>query len=401
MYKKCLNLIALVLLSLTIIQCGGNTSKKPEKAEKHHSEGAHDHHKAENTVRLAKKQMAKVDILLGEMLSMDLAETFQTTGAVVIPAQHRASISSAKGGRLTDIRVKKGEMVKKGQVLGKIQDPYFVKLQQQYLEALANLKYRKAEYERKKALYEGEVGSEGNLQKAEAAYKSLQQKVNGYRSELKMLNLDPDGIKANEKIHQAIPLLSPFKGIVQQVKSHIGDYVKRDEAAFTVLERRHLRLKVMIHQKQINKVAEGQKVYAQRIDGEGAPVSGEIVGISHGLESNAQAVPAYVSLDTVPQDFKPGMVVDVQVSTATDQGLALPNGGVVRHKDHHYLFYTTNAGEDTVKFQRKTIETGPSNDQFTAITLRDALPANAQVVTHNAHYLLREMMEGTGGGHSH
>ncbi len=401
MYKKCLIFISLVSLSITNIQCGGNTSKKPEEAEKTHSEEAHDHHKEENTVRLSKKQMALVDIQVGEVLSMDLEETFQTTGSVVVPAQHVASISNVKGGRLSDIRVKKGEMVKKGQVLGKIQDPYFVKLQKQYLEALAKLKYRKAEYNRKKTLYEGEVGSEGSLQEAEAAYKSLQQKVNGYKSELKMLNLDPDDIAKSKKLQNAIPLLSPFKGVVQEVNRHIGDYVKRNEAAFKVLERRHLRLKVMIHQKQINKVVKGQKVYAQRIDGQGAPVSGEIVGISHGIESNAQAVPVYVSLDTVPDEFKPGMVLDVQVSTSTDQGLALPNGGVVRHEDHQYLFYTTNAKKDTVIFKRKTIGIGSSNGQFTAINMKEALPSSARFVTHNAHYLLREMMEGAGGGHSH
>lgn len=392
----------LLLGTFTMIgqSCDSN-SNHDEHAKEEHEDEDHHGHSEEEEVHLTKAQLKLANIELGKLKPMDLSKTIQTIGRVILPSQHRASVNAVKGGQVSDMFVKPGEKVEKGQVLARLRDPYFIKVQQQYLDARAQLKYLKARYERKKKLYEGEVGAKQELQKAQAAYKSKLSHLERHATELRMLNLDPEQMKDSGDIKETVPLLAPISGIIQKVKVRIGQYLEPRSTLFTLLEREHLRLKMMIYEKDIAKIAVGQRVYANRVDGQGAPVEGEIEGINHGMNDQQQAVEAYASFDTVPRSFKPGMSMEVQIVTNKQDGDALPNSGTVRHEQSQYIFYTTQPEKDTIHFKREKVKAGITEAQFTAISLSDQLPANASVVTHNAHYLLREMMESAGGGHSH
>lgn len=384
--------------------CSSGTSQEShDHADSHAHEEHHDEHGhgEEQGVHLTKTQMAQADIRLGQPKAMNLDKTVQTTGQIILPSQHRASVNAVKGGQVTSISVRPGERVQQGQILAQLRDPSFIDVQQQYLTAKTRLTFLKAQYNRKKTLYEGEVGAEQELQQARADYHAQQSRVANYAAQLRMLNLNPDDLGDSGQIRETVPLRAPIKGIVQKVKVRIGQYLEPRSTLFTILERQHLRVKMMIYEKDLAAIEVGQPVYARRVEPDQPPLKGEVVGINHGMSDQQQAVTAFASLDTIPASFKPGMYMQCQVVTDQQEGNALPNTGTVRHKQEQYIFYTTEAGRDTLHFNRMPVKAGPRQGEFTAISMSRSLPDNATVVTHNAHYLLRAMMEGAGGGHAH
>lgn len=397
--------IILVILAGALFQsCGSRSSGASSSQEEHKHEEEHDHgdaHGHEAGIELTRAQLDLANIQLGQLEPLELSSSVKATGRIVLPSQHRASVNAVKGGQVADILVKPGEQVKQGQQLASLRDPYFIEVQQKYLGARAQLQYQRARFNRKQALYNGEVGAKEALQQARAAYRSQQSVTERYATELRMLNLNPKQMKDSGDIRETVPLQAPISGIVQQVKVRIGQYLEPRSTLFTILEREHLRLKIMVYEKHIGKVAVGQRVFANRVDEKGEPVSGRITGINHGMNENQQGVEVYAAFDTVPNSFKPGMYMEAQLITNTKSGTALPNSGMVRHQQSQYIFYTTHAKADTLHFRRQPVRAGPTEGQFTTINPMHDLPEEASVVTHNAHYLLREMMEGAGGGHSH
>jgi cobalt-zinc-cadmium efflux system membrane fusion protein len=383
--------------------CSSTSQESHDHADDHANEEHHDEHghREENGVHLTKTQLAQADIQLGQVEAMNLDKTVQTTGQVILPSQHRASVNAVKGGQVTSISVRPGERVQQGQVLAQLRDPSFIDVQQQYLAAKTRLTFLRAQYNRKKTLYEGEVGAEQELQQVRADYYAQKSRVANYAAQLRMLNLNPDELTDSEKIRETVPLRAPIKGIVQKVKVRIGQYLEPRSTLFTILERQHLRIKMMIYEKDLPAVEVGQPVHARRVDPDQRPLKGEVVGINHGMSDQQRAVTAFAKLDTIPASFKPGMYMQCQVVTGQQEGKALPNSGTVRNKQEEYIFYTTEAERDTLHFNRMSVKAGPSQGEFTAISMSQSLPDNASVVTQNAHYLLREMMEGAGGGHSH
>lgn len=401
MFKRYFSILILSYFALIAYSCTTSTgeNKQSENAHAHEEEDHQDH--SEEEVELTQAQLNVAKIELGQLKPMNLSKTIQTTGRIILPSQHRASVNAVKGGQVTDIIVKPGEEVTKGQKLAKLRDPDFIKVQQRYLEARAQLQYLRAEYKRKEELYEGEVGAKKDLQQARAAYKTQQSHVERHATELRMLNLNPDRMKDSGDIRETVPLLAPINGIIQKVKVRIGQYLEPRSTLFTILEREHLRLQMMVYEKDIGQVAIGQAVYAHRVDDAGEPVKGRITGINHGMNEKQQGVEVFAKLETIPGTFKPGMTMEVQIVTDTQKGTALPNSGIARHEQSEYIFYSEHSSRDTMHFKRQMVRAGPTEGQFTAVHMKNMLPDGAKVVTHNAHYLLREMMEGGSGGHSH
>ncbi len=380
---------------------GGSPETEQTKEEEKHDH--QDHGERENKVELTRTQLAKGNIQMGPFSSMNLKNTVKATGRLELPPQNEAKVNAMMGGMVKAIQVLPGEFVEKGQILAYLEDPAFAKLQENYLKAVSELEFVKAEYKRKKDLYDDDVGSEREFQKVQSNYRSLKAKVQSLASQLRSINIDPKNLSA-DKVQEQVAVKAPIKGYVRNIPIKMGQYVESQSTLFELVDNHHIHIDLMVYEENITKVKKGQRVlFTLANEQSDEPMVAEIFATGKALENDRKAVRMHAELKKDYDQLLPGMYVDARVIIDTASGKALPESGVVMDKDHHYIFYSTaDKKTELLTFKRLEVNKGPTDGGYTQVKLDDSqLPENARLVTQNAHYLLREMQSGSGGGHSH
>ena len=108
------------------------------------------------------------------------------------------------------IAVVEGQSVRKGQVLAKLENPDFIKLQQEYLALKNGFSYTQAEYRRQQELKAAEAGTGKVYQQAEAAYNADRSKLQGMAKQLEQLGISP-GTVSRGTISREVLLHAPHQ----------------------------------------------------------------------------------------------------------------------------------------------------------------------------------------------
>lgn len=114
----------------------------------------------EDVYTLTTSQFKSSGMALGTFDSSSFHQIIKAIGKFDVPPENNAAVSSYFPGTIKDIRLLPGEQVRKGQKLFTLENPDFVQIQQDYLEAMGQLTYLKSDYERQKNLVQDKVTSQ-------------------------------------------------------------------------------------------------------------------------------------------------------------------------------------------------------------------------------------------------
>lgn len=251
--------IGLLAMLLALTACGdsnketaGNKNANLEM-EKEHSEG-----EAEE-VMLTAKQFDALQMEIDTLQMRNMSGYVQANGQLEVPPQNEATITTVVGANVVSIEVIEGDKVNKGQTVAYLSHPNIIEKQTDYLNAFSNSQFLKKEYERQKTLYDAGVGSGANFQKAEAEYQASRSMVKGLEAQLQQLSISAPGVR-NGTIYQRVSLRSPIEGFVQKVEIKTGQYVEPQTDLMEIVDTHHVHADLMVFEKDVHKVKEGQKV---------------------------------------------------------------------------------------------------------------------------------------------
>ena len=102
----------------------------------------------ENIVEMRDDQIKLADIQMGNIEYRSISGTLKVSGLIGVAPQNLATVCMPMGGFVKSTKLMQGNNVKKGQILAILENPEFVDLQRDYLEAKSKLKFAKAEFDR-------------------------------------------------------------------------------------------------------------------------------------------------------------------------------------------------------------------------------------------------------------
>ena len=153
-----------IILVLTLMLFSCNSKEKSETPKV----------KLENVDReiisITENQFKSGGMELGKISMQTFNTIVKANGMFAVPPENQADVSAYFAGYVKDIKLLPGEAVKKGEVLFTIENPEYVQVQQNFLEAKGRLSYLKSDYERQKELMADNVTSQKNFLKAESEY---------------------------------------------------------------------------------------------------------------------------------------------------------------------------------------------------------------------------------------
>jgi cobalt-zinc-cadmium efflux system membrane fusion protein len=313
-----------------------------------------------------------------------------------VPPQNEAAVTAIIAANVTSIKVIEGDKVSKGQVLAYLSHPDLIKLQTDYFNSWNQLQYLEKEYQRQKKLYEEKVGSGKEYQKIQSDYQSMKGNVNGYEAQLKMMGLGQEKIKQGE-IYEQIPVPSPISGHIRLVEVKTGQYVQPQTEMFEIVNINHIHADLMVFEKDMHKVKEGQKV---RFSIESLPdkeLEATIYAVGKSFEQDPKAIHLHAEIENKEGLLIPGMYVRGRIMTEIIQSYALPEAAVVREGEKYFIFTAkkeNDNGETEWAFEPVEVIAGAIDEGWIEVKLLKPLENSVTVAWNNAYYLLAEMKKG-------
>ncbi|WP_276165674.1 efflux RND transporter periplasmic adaptor subunit [Zobellia alginiliquefaciens] len=390
--------VALLLFMLGLSSCGDSQKKK------HTNEADHDHIESEGheegteEVMLNQKQYDALQMQADTLHMRNMSGYVEANGQLEVPPQNEAAITSVVGANVVAIEVIEGDKIEKGQTVAYLSHPNIIQKQTDYLDAFSSSQFLKKEYERQQKLYGAGVGSGLNFQKAEAEYQASRGKVIGMAAQLKQLNINVAGVQKGT-IYQRVALSSPIEGHVQKVNVKTGQYVDPQAHLFEVVDTHHVHADLMVFEKDVYKIKEGQtvKFYVQSLGDK--ELIAEIYSIGKTFEQSPKALHVHAEIENKEGNLIPGMYIKGRIQVANDDVKAIPESAIAKNGNKSFVFTVEKEG-DAFRFVPHEVTIGSVDDGWVTIDFFKEIEFTATFAFNNAYYLMAEMKKGE-AEHSH
>ncbi len=375
-------LIAIALLVLA--SCSSNTEIQLADQQIVHTPEEH-------IYELSKTQFESSAMKLGKMEMKTFHEVVKANGVIDVPPENRASVGSYFGGTVKVIKLLPGERVKKGQHLFTLENPDFVQIQQDFLEAKGQLTYLKSDYERQKNLAEDNISSQKNFLKAESDYTVIRVKVESLRKKLTLMNINPD-LLTLENIRTTINITSPINGYVTQVDIARGAFLNPSQSAITIVDTDHLHLELNIFEKDLSKVSIGQPIRFRIQEDNVKEYEALVYLVSKTVDPENRMIGIHGHLVDEKQSsmLNPGMYVEAEIYSTSVSKLSLPEDALVEIEGKYYALALQGPTNNGYTFAKKVINAGEFNNGFVEILNPKDFNESAQFLTKGAFNLITE-----------
>lgn len=390
--------VGLLAMLLTLTACGDSKKETAEnnkanpEMENEHSDG-----KAKE-VMLTAKQFDALQMEIDTLKMRNMSGYVEANGQLEVPPQNEATVTTVVGANVVSIEVIEGDKVNKGQTVAYLSHPNIIEKQTDYLDAFSNSQFLKKEYERQKTLYDAGVGSGANFQKAEAEYQASRSRVNGLEAQLQQLSISASGVR-NGTIYQRVALRSPIEGFVEKVQVKTGQYVEPQTDLMEIVDTHHVHADLMVFEKDVHKVKEGQKVVFNVQSIPGKELTAEIYSVGKTFEQNPKAIHVHAEIENKEGNLIPGMYIQGRILTENIQTKAMPEAAIAADGERFFVFSAEKEGEDW-SFRPIEVTKGTHDGDWIAIDFLREQEPNTQYAVNNAYYLMAELKKGE-AEHSH
>lgn len=238
---------------------------------------------ADSVLPLTAAQHKNLEVVVPKQVPF--TKQVHANGRVEVPPEGFASVSLPFPGTIRNLHLLQGSPVRKGQVLCQVEDPGVIDLQQQYLEARAQLAFLEKEAARQQQLADESIGAAKAAEKATSELEIFRSRVAGLAAKIRLLHVDPERLSP-ETLVSSYPLISPISGIVTTLHTATGKKLLTGEAALELISTAHLHAEIYVYETDVPFVKAGQPVVLRLAQELSQSYMGTIHLLNNSLETN-------------------------------------------------------------------------------------------------------------------
>ncbi len=389
---KILKLIIIFSLALILTGCG---SKKREVS-----------HNKRLVLTEAQEKNAKIQTAPLSVMDIELQ--------ITIPAQFKARnqsierIYSPIDGKITNVYVEPGTILKIGQPIVQIKSDAISQIQLEFLEKIldidASVNELRAQYNlslqnynREKTLYNEKISSRAEYESANAQLKkdkanleALNIKrsslINVYRQRLAVYGGTIDNVLKTKQIYPYITIKATKNGVLLERKVNPGEIVEQNRELFNLADLKTIWLVGYAFEKDSPYLHLGEAVTGT-IEESSTTINGVLSYVSPILDNTTKTLEVRADIPNTNFKIKPNMYAEMFVNTGTARVLAIPTDAVEKFGDYNFAY--VKVAPHT--YEERKVETGKKNDQYTEIL--SGVKAGEEVVTTGSFELLGESIK--------
>jgi RND family efflux transporter MFP subunit len=280
--------------------------------------------------------------------------------SATIQAKDASQLSFRVGGTVTKVGVKRGDTVKKGQLLARLDER---DLKVQLSQAQANASSARAQRDlAKRTLQRTEKMFESGAA-TRSAYDNAKGQLSAAQAQLSAAG---QAARQARNSLQYGKLIAPFAGVVNMAKVKVGESVQPGAPVFVISKGGALEVQLGVPENVVSQLKAGRAatVVVPALDKSDRP--GKITEVGFAPEGNTY--PVAIALDTPDAALRPGMVATVRFELGERKStLTLPSNAVGNDAKTHFVYALVKAG-DAYTVKRKAVELGPlKGDRFPVV----------------------------------
>ena len=371
-------IISLTLIALTFYSCGDKSTKNvedviatqdliqiKEKREQIHA----DYEKLAAQMATLDAEIIKLDNtkrypLVSTLTVKDSAFTHYIEVQGNIETKENIMISPEYSGVLTQLNVKAGQKVSKGQVLARIDDGG---MSAQLAQAENKLALDKTTFDRQKNLWDQKIGSEIQYLQTQTAYQSQQKMVKQMQAQL-----------------SKTVVRAPFSGTIDEVIVERGQVVAPGQALFRIVNLGNMYVTANVPENYLSKLKLGAsvEVYLNAI---GKTYKGKVRQVGTYINPNNRTLSIEIAVPNPDNLLRPNQVAVLKIEDYINKNaLLIPENIMTENAAKEKIVYVVSEGKET-KVAQRIIEIGYTSGAM--VEVKSGLKPGETIVTEGAKTL--------------
>ncbi len=308
--------------------------------------------------------------------SRDVPTVLTADGSVTLDVNRTIHVTSQGSGRVTDLKVRLGDSVKKGQVLLSIRSADLATAFSDYQKSVADERLAKKALDRAQLLNSHGALAEKDLQQAEDTEEKARADVQNAEQHVRILGGDPS--------HPSplIEIRAPVSGsIVEQNVSGFEGIKSLDNSPslFTVADLSQVWVVCDVYENDLGEVHLGDNADLRLNAYPDTVYHGKVVDISRVLDPATRSAKVRIVLPNRDGSLRPGMFAVATFRSRKPQSrVVVPSTAIMRLQDKDWVFLK----DGVQRFRRIEVHTGGTSADGTqqiqvGVKVGDELVANA------------------------
>jgi RND family efflux transporter MFP subunit len=321
-----LKLVILVLTLLLIIQfnysCGGDNAQKENSADSDSTsvDSLNTDNNEDGESGEDKEKEIKADIIPVEITTIKrgLISDFILLSAN-LETEKMADVYSRVQGLVDNISAEEGDVVKKGQVMMKLEADEYVLAEE---KARLNYLNQKSDFERLDAMYKESLLSKEEFEKAKYT-------LQGFEVDWKQAKLNLSYTR----------ITTPISGVVGDRLIKPGDRIQPTDKLFTVINTSEMIAVVYAPEKELGNVMKNQPAYLTSDHLTGEQFEGWIKRVSPVIDPQSGTFKITIGVKNKKNTLRAGMFVNTHIVTAThDNAVLIPKTAIVYENEQMSVY---------------------------------------------------------------
>lgn len=340
-----------------------------------------------DVITISESQFHAGQMELGKISMEEFNTVVKANGMFAVPPQNQVDVSAYYAGYVKNIKWLPGDEVKKGQELFTIENPEYVQIQQDFLEAKGQLNYLKSDYERQKELLANNISSKKNFLKAESEYAVTHARHQSLKKKLSLMNINHKTLSV-ENIRSVIAIRSPLSGYITRINASNGMYLNPSDVALTVTNTDDLHVELKIFEKDLLLIKKEQLINIRLQNNSDRVYQGKVHLINKTIDAQDRTLELHGDLVNKSEAklFVPGMYVEAEIVTSSTEQSALPSEAVANIENDFFVLVK----EDEQVYRKVLVKIGTTQNGFTQILNAEDFTPNTTFLTKGTFNLLTE-----------
>ena len=373
------NILPLFILTLILASCGSGEKQSVDNVIESQNIESIRAKKAElvSEQNLIKQDIKKLDIAISELdagKKIPLITTFKLKEAEFkhylelqgnVTTKNLLMIYPEYSGVLTNVYVKEGQKVRKGEVLAKIDDGG---LSQQLAQLKIQAELAKTTFERQQRLWDQKIGSEMQYLQAKSNYEAQGQAI----------------AQLEQQVAKTI-VKAPFSGTIDDVVTEQGSVVMPGQSELMrIVNLDNMYIVTDVPEKYIAQITRNKKVEVE-FPILGKKIDSKVRQVGYFINPNNRTFKVEISIPNKEKSIKPNLTAKLKINDYTNENaLLIPQGIISENANGEQYIYVIKdkVGNDEAIAEKTVIETGLTQGDLIEVT--NGLETGDEIVMEGA-----------------
>ena len=373
------HILSLLMMTFLLASCGsGNKQSVDDVIESKNLESI----RAKKTElvteqNLIKQEIKKLDIVIAQLdegKKIPLITTFKLQESDFkhflelqgnVTTKNLLIIYPEFSGVLTNVYVKEGQKVRKGEVLGKIDDGG---LSQQLAQLKIQAELAKTTFERQQRLWDQKIGSEMQYLQAKSNYESQNQAI----------------AQLEQQVAKTI-VRAPFSGTIDDILTEQGSVVMPGQTELLrIINLDNMYIVTDVPEKYIANITRNKKVEVE-FPVLGKKIDSKVRQVGNFINPANRTFKVEVSVPNKDKSIKPNLTAKLKINDYSNKNALLIPQGIISENasgEQYVYIVTDKAGNDEAVAEKKIITTGLTQGDY--IEVIDGLEVGNEIIQEGA-----------------